>query len=342
MSKSHDDTPNTSLSRREFLKRTAVSTAIGATVGPAILSQAPVVQAAPAAANTPKMPQRMLGKTGVMVSILGFGGGSRFLMQGGDDAASIERAVAQLDRAVALGINYFDTASSYGRDHKSERYYGFGLEKHRKNIFLATKTGDRTYDGAMKSVEESLKLLKTDHLDLIQMHDIGPRDKPENWEKADGVLAALRKLQEQKVVRFVGFTGHQKAEVHKNILETMTFDTVLMALNASEHKPFGEVALPIAVGKKMGIIGMKAMRGTAGEGKGKATPADLLAWSWEQPVATVIVGMETIEMLETNVELAHAWKPGQVNVAALTEQLRPHVTSAQLGWAMPGYRDSFV
>ncbi|MDF2441390.1 MAG: uncharacterized protein JWN98_2374 [Abditibacteriota bacterium] len=333
------------LSRREFLKRTAVGTALGATIGAAVLSQAQNAQAAPApaanAANAPKLPQRVLGKTGVMVSMLGFGGGSRFLVKG-DDAAAADRAIAQLNRAVELGITYFDTADSYGRDRKSERYYGLGLEAHRKNIFLATKTGKRTYDGVMKSVEESLKLLKTDHLDLIQMHDVGPRDTLENWEKPDGGLTALRKLQDQKVVRFVGFTGHQQAEVHKKVLETLTFDTVLMALNASEHKPFGEVALPVAVEKRMGIIGMKAMRGTAGEGKGKATPAELLAWSWEQPVATVIVGMETIEILEQNIELARNWKPGQVNVAALTEQLRPHVTSAQLGWAMPGYRDSFA
>jgi aryl-alcohol dehydrogenase-like predicted oxidoreductase len=153
----------------------------------------------------PGMPRRDLGKTGVRVSLLGFGGGSRFLVAGEDEAARM------LERAVEAGVTYFDTAASYGRDRASERRYGAVLSRHRGKIFLATKTEQRTYDGALRSVEESLRLLKTDRLDLIQMHDVGPADDPAAWEKPTGALTALRKLQAQKVVRFIGFTGHQKA-----------------------------------------------------------------------------------------------------------------------------------
>jgi predicted aldo/keto reductase-like oxidoreductase len=333
--------------RRDFLKRTALgavatSAALQLTACESEAAQAPAAAQTPATTTngTAKIPMRTLGKTGVQVSMLGFGGGSRFLTAGANEKASEERAIAQLERAVKLGINYFDTAESYGRDRKSERLYGLGLAPFRNQIFLATKSTKRTYDGMMRTVEESLKFLKTDHLDLMQMHEVGRRDDPAKWEQPDGALTALRKLKEQKVVRFIGFTGHDNAEVHKRVIEMYDYDTVLMALNASEHHPFREVALPAAQQKNMGIIGMKAIRNTAGNGK--AAVPDLLAWAWEQPISTVIIGMEGIEQLEENVRLAREWKPGQINTAQLTEELRPHVTAAQLGWALPHYRDSFV
>lgn len=285
------------------------------------------------AAATPRMPQRTLGKTGVKVSLLGFGGGSQFLR------ASEEEGARMLERAVAAGINYFDTASSYGAERRSERRYGQVLPRHRRRIFLATKTGERTYDGALRSVEESLKALRTDHLDLIQMHDVGPRDDPSAWEKPSGALTALRKLRDQKVVRFIGFTGHQRAEVHRKVIESLDFDTVLMALNAAEHRPFREIALPAAAKKKMGIIGMKVTRNLVGEGPGKAAPRELLAYVWDLPVAVTIVGHAGMAMLEDNLRLVHSYRPGKINTAALAVRLAPEVTAAQLGWAVPGYTD---
>ncbi|MBW3622492.1 MAG: aldo/keto reductase, partial [Armatimonadetes bacterium] len=185
------------ITRREFLKRAA---AAPATLGIASLAASD----AEAAEQRREMPMRNLGKTGVKVSALGFGGGSIFLQ------ASEEQAAAMLEQAFAAGITYFDTAADYGSDRQSEKRYGKVLPRFRKQIFLATKTANRTYDGAMRSVEESLKALNTDRLDLIQMHDVGPSDDPTKWERPDGALTALRKLQEQKVVRFVGFTGHQQ------------------------------------------------------------------------------------------------------------------------------------
>lgn len=312
--------------RRDFLKRAAAGTVA---VGMAHLS----TEEADAGERRNRLPLRTLGKTGEKVSMLGFGGGSRFLV------ASEEEASAMLERALAAGITYFDTASSYGRDRASEKRYGRVLPRYRKQIFLATKTGDRSYDGAMRSVEESLKALNTDFLDLIQMHDVGPSDRPENWTKTDGALTALRKLKDQKVVRYVGFTGHQKAEVHQKVIESLEFDTVLMALNAAEHRPFRQIALPAAKAKGMGVIAMKATRGLVGEGPGKAPPKDLLSWVFELPVATLLVGMESLAMLNDNLRIARAFKPGAAKTALLTEALSSHVTAEQLGWAMPDYRD---
>lgn len=284
--------------------------------------------------KTKKMPMRTLGKTGAKVSLLGFGGGSQWLLASEADAA------AMLERAIELGINYFDTAAQYGRNRESERRYGMTLPRHRKNIFLATKTQDRTYDGMMRSAEESLKLLKTDKLDLLQMHDVGPRDDIAAWEKPDGGLTALRKLKDQKVVRFIGFTGHQRAEVHKKVIEAdLGFDTVLMAMNAAEHRPFRELAFPAAVKKKMGVIGMKVTRNLAGDGPNKATPRELTAYAWDLPLAVTIIGMPSMAILEENIALAKAYRPGAVDTKRLVARLAPRVTAKQLGWAVPGYRD---
>ena len=222
-------------SRREFL--------IGAAGTAAGLAAADVFAAKKKTEEkpAPALPTRVLGKTGARVSMLGFGGGSRFLLSSDDEA------VALLDRAVAAGITYFDTADSYGKDRRSEKLYGLALPKHRKGIFLATKTQDRTYDGAMRSIEQSLKLLNVDSLDLIQVHSAGPGDDIAAWDKPGGVVTAYRKMKDEKVTRFIGFTGHEDAAVHKKVIESFDFDTVLMALNAAKHKRFAELALPAAV-----------------------------------------------------------------------------------------------
>lgn len=321
------------MTRRSFLHQAAA--------GALALGAAGAVGGEAAEDDAGKMPMRTLGKTGVRVSLLGFGGGSRFLLAG-ENAAGEDEATQMMERAIGAGITYFDTAAAYGRDRKSERFFGRVLSSHRKRIFLATKTGDRTHDGAMRSVEESLKLLRTDHLDLIQMHDIGPRDDPTAWEKPGGALTALRKLKDQKVVRFIGFTGHQKAEVHKKVIESLEWDTVLMALNAAGYKPFRETALPAAREKSLGIIGMKVTRGLVGVGANKASARELLAYVWDLPIATVIVGMEDLNMLNENIRLARSYKPGQVNTASLAARLAPRVTAEQLGWAVPGYKDAFA
>lgn len=314
------------VTRREFLKTTLA--------GAAVAGLAPFAISSSKAAETSSMPTRLLGKTGVRVSVLGFGGGSRFLV------APVEEADAMLEKAIASGITYFDTAEDYGKDRESEKRLGRILPNHRKAVFLAAKNHHRTYDGMMRSVEEGLKNLRTDYLDLMQMHQIQPKDDLSAWEKPDGALTALRKLRDQKVIRFIGFTGHDDAEVHKKVIETFDFDTVLMALNAAGFKKFHEIALPAAVKKDMGIIAMKTTKGLVGTGQGKATPAELLNWTFTQPISTVIIGMENQEILEENVKLTRTWKPRSIEAASLELRLSPHVTAEQLGWPMPQYRDA--
>jgi aryl-alcohol dehydrogenase-like predicted oxidoreductase len=311
----------TDKSRREFL--------LTAAAGTAALGLTRVAGAADD--KKPKIPRRVLGKTGVEVSILGFGGGSRFLLAKDEDAAAL------LERAIEAGVTYFDTASIYGRDRRSEKLYGATLPKYRQSIFLATKTGDRTYDGAMRSFDESLKMLKVDSVDLFQMHSAEPDDDLAAWDKPTGALAALRKLKEQKATRFIGFTGHAQAETHKQVIETFDFDTVLMALNAAKHKKFGELALPAAVKKDMGVIAMKVARDLVGGAAGQAKIGDLLASTWDlKGVAALIIGMESPEQLDENVRMASSYTPGAVKAASV-EGLNP-----QACWMQPGYRDECV
>jgi uncharacterized protein len=293
-----------SLSRRRFLKGTGVGVAVGA---------AWRAEAKPAAG---RIPTRVLGKTGVRVSILAMGGGSRFLMYKDED-----KALEALNRAFDLGITYMDTAFGYGNGLSEERV-GKVMKDRRKSIFLATKVNKRGADEAMKIIEGSLKRLQTDHIDLIHIHDLKGEDDLAAIEAKDGVLAVLHKLRDQKVARFIGVTSHTDPQVLKTALERHDFDCTQMALNAAlvgmKSSPngmipntdiqtsFESIALPVAQAKKMGIIAMKIFGQEALVG---AAPANkLLYYSLSLPVATAVIGMPKLEHIEEDVQLARAYR----------------------------------
>ena len=171
------------IGRRDFLKTT-----VGAGLTAAVASSG--------TSQTSVLPQRELGKTGVNVSVLAFGGGSHFLRGVG---GSEEKVAELIHRALELGINYFDTAAGYTfRPHErlSETYYGRILAPHRNRIFLASKAQDRDRDGLLRSVDYSLELLQTDHLDLIQMHSFSQMEDLDRVERPDGALSALTELRD--------------------------------------------------------------------------------------------------------------------------------------------------
>jgi len=247
-----------------------------------------------------EIPKRPLGKTGVSVPILAVGGGSAFM------AMSDEEAERFLWRALELGLTYWDTAHNYGNGG-SETRMGRVLKTERKRIFLATKTGDRTYDGAMRQVELSLKRLQTDHLDLIQMHSWQTKDDLVAIGKKDGVLTALRKLRDEKVVRFIGMTGHSTAEGMRKVLELYDdIDTVLLPINPAQPE-FEEIVVPVAKKKGIAVLALKV----TGRGSlfAKADPPTLLRYAWSAPIATAVVGMTGIKILETNFQLALQFEP---------------------------------
>jgi hypothetical protein len=295
-------------SRRDFLKSTTAAVMLGAAQK--------ALGAMPA-----NLTKRRLGKTGEMVSCIGFGSGSRFCSIENEDAAQ-----SLLERAFALGINYFDTAGSYTRrpiERLSEKRLGEFSKRHRKEIFIATKIDPRDKDGALRSVELSLKFLQTDHIDLIQIHSLSNLDDLERMSGANGVVAAIHQLKEQKTVRYIGITGHNDGSAMAEALRRHDFDTVLMALNAAQSAnpiaqrkmepipAFEQSALPVALQKNMGILSMKVMgQGMlVGTGVGRASPADLLQFNLSQPVASVVIGCEQLAPLEQNVQAALNFTP---------------------------------
>ena len=161
------------------------------------------------------MPERPLGKTGYKVRIFSLGGQATLEKPGTHD-----ESIAIVNRAIDLGVNYIDTAAAYGRDRTvegkprwepngiSQTYIGEVMKTRRKEVFLASKTDDRTRDGSLRLLEQSLKLLKTDHLDLWQLHNVQRDEQLDQIFGKDGAIEALQKARDQKMVRFLGITGH--------------------------------------------------------------------------------------------------------------------------------------
>jgi len=289
------------MSRREFLQKTTASfatvTAAGSLGAGTLLSDTKDLK------NS--IPKRSLGKTGVKVSQLAFGGGSRFMMYKSD-----EEAVQVLNWVIDNGINYLDTAHVYGNG-ESERRYGMVMKDRRQEVFLVTKLPARDAENFMRQFELSLKRLQTDHLDLLHIHSLGKMDDVDKIGERGGVYEMLTKLKNQKATRFIGFTSHTDGAAAKAALERYDFDCCMMQLNASKAGDFEDLALPVAKKKDMGVIAMKAtaQEKLLGSGVGKATIEELLRYSMNLSVAAVNIGMPSFEMVKQNVELARNFKP---------------------------------
>jgi aryl-alcohol dehydrogenase-like predicted oxidoreductase len=282
------------VSRRDFLGRSGL--ALGAVA--ALPGLAPAEPA-------PRLPHRTLGRTGASVSVLAFGCGSRFLMY-----EPVEAGLAILNRAIDLGINYFDTAVDYG-DGKSETRVGMVMKARRKEVFLATKipARARTRDAALREFEGCLKRLQTDHLDLVHLHSLGDADDLAKIEAPDGALKALHQLREQKATRFIGMTSHTDGAVMAQAIEHNDLDCVQMAMNPARAHRFEELALPAANRKNLGVILMKVTSQEMLLGEGKADVTSLLRYAWSLPVSTVVCGMPKPEFVEANVASARAFAP---------------------------------
>jgi aryl-alcohol dehydrogenase-like predicted oxidoreductase len=296
------------VSRREFLEQTSLAAA----------ALAATSRAEAAAA----MPRRTLGRTGASVPILAMGCGSRFLMY------PAEQATAVLEKALGLGINYFDTAIDYGAG-ESETRVGRLMATRRNDVFLATKvpTRARTRDAALKEVEASLKRLQTDHVDLLHLHSLGKEDDLAKIEAAGGALKALYELRDQKVARFIGMTSHTDGAVMAQAIEHNDLDCVQMAMNPARVLQFEDKALPAARKKDLGVILMKVTGQERLLGANGADPAALLRYAWTLPVSTVVCGMPKLEFLDANVASARAFTPMP---AAEVDALRTQLAGRQI------------
>jgi uncharacterized protein len=331
--------------RRDFLKAGGAVTA--ALLAPAALADTQrTLPALPSNPKTPAaMPTRNLGKTSYKVGIFSLGGQAAL-----EKPNNFDVAVPIVERALDLGVNYLDTSSIYGGPERwSEQYVGKVMTRRRDEAFVATKTKERTRDGSMRMIEKSLELLQTDHVDLWQLHDIGiPKNVEEIFGKG-GALEALVEMKEQKVVRYLGVTGHYRPDVLMECIRRFPFDTILMAMNAADphHYSFNEELLPLAVERQMGIIGMKVpARGRilsswtppsieaqkrSWEGMaiqtsspGALTMREAMYYTLSRPVSTVIIGCDSIAQLEENVQLAREFTPlNDAQAAGLVARAEP-------------------
>jgi predicted aldo/keto reductase-like oxidoreductase len=222
-----------------------------------------------------------------------------------------------VQKAFALGVNYFDSAYDYGRGLSEERI-GKALEGKRDQVYLVTKVPSRKGDDAMRIIEGSLKRMRTDHFDTLHIHSLTTEQDLAAIEAEDGVLKVLYKLRDQKVARNIGITCHTDPHVLKTALERHDFNCTQFALNAArigqarnDGNPatdsFEALALPVALRKKMGVTAMKIF--AQEKLVGKTSAENLIRYSLSLPVSAVVLGMPTLQFLEQNAMTAKAFKP---------------------------------
>lgn len=318
----------TDASRREFLKKLIASTSM--------MGLAPYLGSLSSCTGAgPQLPQRRFGKTGEVIGLYSLGAQATVEQVGMKD-----QAVEIINRCIDMGINYIDTSAWYGMDGTSgegdhlrgtsERHLGEVLPQRRNEVFLATKTHDRSYDGAMRHLESSLKNMKTDRIDLWQIHNIkgGGAEDIERIFADDGVLKALEKARDEGVVRFLGISGHADPAPMKELVERYPFDTCLMALNAADkhYNSFIENLLPVCVEKNMGVIGMKIpARDRIFDHGGIISMKEAMTYTLSLPVSTIIIGIDKIAELEENIAIAKEFKAlNEDEMLVIEDKVKPH------------------
>jgi predicted aldo/keto reductase-like oxidoreductase len=252
------------------------------------------------------IPRRRLGRTGCEVSQFALGGEGVLRTHG-----RVAEAVAVIHRALDQGVNYCDTSPAYAG---SIDYYGAALGERRRDVFLASKTHDRSRDGSLRLLDESLGRLRTDHLDLWQLHDLRtPGDLRAIFGRG-GALEALVQAREEGRVRFLGLTGHHDPAILLEAMSRFDFDTVLVALNGADvHRlSFARTVLVEAGRKGMGVIGMKvyAAGNLVRAGANGLAPAEAMGYVLSLAgVSTVVIGCSSPDEVDENAHIARAFRP---------------------------------
>lgn len=285
-------------SRREFAMTAAALTALADQV------------IAQTSATATGIPTRILGRTGQRVSILCLGGWHIGAVKDDKEATRIMHA------AIDEGLTFFDNAWDYHDGH-SEDVMGRALEQDskRKKVFLMTKNCERDYEGSMRNLEQSLKRLRTDHLDLWQFHEMVYDNDPD-WVFEKGGLKAALEARKQGKVRFIGFTGHKDPRIHLKMLgKPHDWDTAQMPINAADYffRSFQREVVPVCLKKNVGVIGMKGFGGGFPQSrlieKLGLTVQDMLRYNLSQPVSAQVVGINSMEQLKTDIQIAREFKP---------------------------------
>jgi predicted aldo/keto reductase-like oxidoreductase len=262
-------------------------------------------------AATGEIPRRPLGKTGVEVSAIGLGGATL------GQAKSKEEAIRITHEAIDNGITFMDNAWEYNQ-HRSEEWMGEALQGRRDKVFLMTKvcTHGRDRKVAMQQLEESLRRLKTDHIDLWQIHEVVYDNDPEMIFRRNGAIEALAQAKKEGKVRFVGFTGHKDPAIHLKMLSyNYPFDTVQMPLNCfdASFRSFERQVLPELNKRGIAAIGMKSLSGNGDAvKKGVVTPQEAIRYAMSLPIATLVSGIDSLQVLRQNLAIARGFQPMQI------------------------------
>jgi len=321
------------ITRRDLLKIASASglgAGVAASVGflKPLLAANESTQAEPSTATTQdatrsgEMIYRTLGRTTEKVSALGLGG--HHIGRQKDEQESIRIIHSAIDR----GINFMDNSWDY-HDGGSEIRMGKALQDgYRQKVFLMTKIDGRTKESAAKQINESLQRLQTDHVDLMQFHEVLRMEDPDRIFAPGGAMVAMQEAQKAGKVRYIGFTGHKDPLVHLRMLQVAAennfrFDTVQMPLNVMDahFRSFQHQVLPRLVKDQIGVLGMKSMGDQIILKSNTVKPIECLHYAMNLPTSTVITGIDSMEILDQAFEAARTFKPMSTEqVAALLER----------------------
>ncbi|BCW96547.1 MAG: aldo/keto reductase [Fimbriimonadales bacterium] len=253
---------------------------------------------------TRELPKRAYGKTGVRMPILALGGAG--VLQ---DASRKQEAIAIIREAVEQGVYYLDTAQQY-RD--SETIFGEAIEGVRAKVFLSTKSAQRDYDGALRDLQNSLKRLRTDRLEQWIVHHVSYPHEIDRLFAPNGAIKAFQQAKEQKIVQYVGISGHNDPQVLKTAMERFPFDMVLFPLNPTEpHHPrtFAKEFLEYARRKGVGLAVMKVMGVGRLVGEGRFTVSELFRYALSHPIHTTVILPNSLRELRELIAAARAFTP---------------------------------
>lgn len=262
------------------------------------------------AASSTDVPRRPLGKTGEQVSLIGLGGYHIGTVE--DEGEAVRIMHAAIDR----GITFFDNCWDY-LDGRSEALMGKALDGGRRDrVFLMTKIDGRTREAARKQIDQSLRRLRTDRVDLMQFHEVIRLEDPDRIFAEGGAMEAMLEARRAGKVRFIGFTGHKDPSVHLRMLEIaeahgFAFDAAQMPLNVldAHFRSFERQVLPALAQRGIGVLGMKPLAGGKIAEKKLLPAPDCLRYAMSLPVSVVITGMESMERLEQALEVARNFQP---------------------------------
>jgi aryl-alcohol dehydrogenase-like predicted oxidoreductase len=318
--------------RRQLLKTLGAFGSVLALEGPGKMARA-LTDGHPSAAATDgqsgAVPRRMLGKTGVEVSALCFGGAHLGRIDGEREANRI------LHEAIDAGITFLDNAWEYHHGISEERM-GKGLVGKRHQVFLMTKVCSHGRDKrvAMQQLEDSLRRLRTDYLDLWQIHEVIYANDPDRHFAPGGVIEAMLQAKRQGKVRFLGFTGHKDPAIHLKMLQQdFSFDTCQLPLNVFDgtYRSFEQAVLPVLNERGIAPLAMKSLSGNGDAVKrGVVSAEEALRYVLSLPVATVVSGIDSREVLQQNLAIARTFTPMTVaQMEGLRNRVSPHAKDGQ-------------